>query len=237
MELPDWIVDDVLVGAKPASVRLVISLFRHGHTVTDNRTGGQRAYWKGSHQSLCRVVGVGRTALIEAEAELAERGALVVHAKARPKDPHAVSAPYDRPSTSLKFGPVGESDFPPHDGGVEIKDLSLALARTITTIPSREKHVITALLGYEVSTPKKWVSRFGVIACERAIANLRTIEERAANQRSGQASGYIILRDGESLADAEARERRQRRAESGIRNPAGLLYSYLTGEQSARGSA
>jgi len=208
MEMPDWIVDDVLVGAKPAAFRLVVFLFRHGRQVTDHATGGRRVYWKGSHQSLCRVVGVSRRSLIDAEAELVEAGVLAVHAKTRPNALHAVSLPYDAPKGGAKFAPVLEADCPPHSGGVDhLKERSsfssVASDTTTTTARSRVVEVMERL---GVTRPASTVSRFGAGLCMAALLELDAANGR---KRIENPAGYVfqLLVGGRLCADASDVER------------------------------
>jgi len=69
MQLPDWVVDEVLAPAKPVAFRLVVMLYRHGKPLVD-RNGDRRTYWRGSTQQLARLIGASKRALLQAEAEL-----------------------------------------------------------------------------------------------------------------------------------------------------------------------
>jgi hypothetical protein len=114
VNLPDWLVDEVLAGAKPAAFRLAVVLHRHGSARVDAR-GARVLYWRGSLQSLGRLAGLSKPALIEAELWLDEMGALRRHGRVEARAPHAVSVAVDLPFAV--GGKKGGSDFGDGGGG------------------------------------------------------------------------------------------------------------------------
>lgn len=139
MELPDWVVDDVLRPATPAAFRLVVFLFRHGRQVVDTN-GDRRCYWRGSSAELARLVGLSKRHVLAAEHYLAETGFLAIHNTTRPNAPHAISARYDRPSTEGGYflSPPGEADFVDHGDASSTPDRSSIPIDSTTTTSANE---------------------------------------------------------------------------------------------------
>jgi hypothetical protein len=100
VELPDWVVDEVLAQAKPSAFRLVVMLFRHGRPQVGHQ-GERRVYWRGSKQQLARLIGASKRSLDEAERELVSLHFLTVHTPVAARFEHAISVPLERERSRL----------------------------------------------------------------------------------------------------------------------------------------
>lgn len=173
MELPNWVVDDVIAQAKPVPVRIVVMLFRHGRPLV-GYDGGRRVYWRGTTQEFARLVGVSKRALIEGERWLVEAGAIVQHARVHERAPHAISAPFDRPSGD-NLSPLFESAIGTHDG---VSPNSHSDPRSVdsNTIDSRAVTICHRLRELGVTDPERWLASFGADRAEAAAVAAESAE-------------------------------------------------------------
>jgi hypothetical protein len=172
MELPDWIVDEVLVGAKPTAARLIVIMFRHGDPTVD-RDGLKRSHWRGSLQSLSRIVGCSKRSLLEAEGELVAQGFLKVHGKTAYHSLHSISVAVSKPQVGDKLSPTVVSKSPTHDGDANHHPTSPVSAVIITTRSRAEEDEICSRLdGFGVSFPRRFLASHGFETCLSACDEL-----------------------------------------------------------------
>ncbi len=221
MELPNWVVDEIIAPAKPVAVRLVLHLYRHGRPVV-GADGSRRVYWKGSAASLARVCGVSRFRLIEAEAELVEAGFLTVHEPNRAGASHAISAAYDlsqnvTPSRIQDGTHDGDDPDPDPDPDPERDPSSLAgPTTTITQVPREAgvSRIVTALANAGVSSPNAWLAQFGADACDAVLGHLERVDPGAVKNPAGwlyrllQSPGLTVPPTRSGPASFEARKER-----------------------------
>ncbi len=224
MELPDWVVDEIIAPANPAAVRLVLHLYRHGRPVVGG-DGNRRVYWKGSQTALARVCGLSRFRLIVAEAELVEAGFLTVHQPNRAGAAHAISAAYDLSLlvTPLRLGNGTHGGDDP-DPDPERDPSSLAgPTTTITQVPREAEvsRIVTALANAGVTSPNAWVAQFGADACDAALAHLERVDAVVVRNPAGwlyrllQTPGLTAPSSRPSAPAAESFEERKRRYTGG----------------------
>jgi hypothetical protein len=109
MDLPDWVVDDVLPHRRHAAAMLVICLFRHGSPrVIEGERRVYLALPRGGHgtgpQTLAGRAHVSKRALDAAIDELMETGLLIDHQATRWGVAGGLSFPVDRPARSGFIG-------------------------------------------------------------------------------------------------------------------------------------
>lgn len=175
VELPTWIVDEVLAPAHPTAFRLVVMLYRHGSQVT-GAGGERRVYWRGSTIELARLIGVSKPHLLRAEHWLAERRFLTLHKRQDHNAPHAISAPYDRPSGNSLL-PPSASIFDTYDDDLDPDPVSDQdrIKNTTTTRASSTKKAVTIcnrLAAIGVSIPERWLDNYPHTRIETALAIL-----------------------------------------------------------------
>ncbi len=203
MEIPDWLVDDVLTPANPTAFRLAVMLLRHGRPVAGN--GGGRVHWRGTKQQFARLVGASKPALAAAEAELVERGVLSVHRPENRRDSYSVSlALWDQRQHSChppesEDAPIAAADHPIHKGlrGDRI---------TGTTTPAPwTAEEIENLLGELAATGARdanaWLRLYGPERCNRALYQLERAETRS-QIRNPAGFVYRLLSNGRDLPEA-----------------------------------
>lgn len=176
MELPNWVVDEVLIAAKPTAFRLAVMLYRHGSPRV-GADGERRVYWRGSLQQLARFAGASKRSVIDAERELTDAGLLAVHQATRPNSGHAISAPIDRRS-GADFAPRSEAESLPH-GDDQREPFSQDDPGITTTTPEEAEQILHRLTDLRVTNPAGWIARFGAERCDVALEIL------AANRRRG----------------------------------------------------
>ena len=231
MDIPDWIVDEILAGAKPTAFRLTVLLLRHGRPVADH-DGNRRIYWRGSLQSLARLTGVSKRSLLDAERELVESGFLVVHNKTERNSQHSISVPLMRQQDRDERGRVGEANFAApsepefrtHDDDVITGQELTSSDHIITTSEgAKSEPILSRLAAHGVTDPRSWIAMYGPHQCVAACDDLDRLldDEYERDLHSHRISGY----------ETEAAWRSTQ-----IRNPAGLLRSMLTSRSAFRPS-
>lgn len=208
MELPDWVVDEIIRPATPVAVRLVIILYRHGRQVVDS-SGSRRVYWRGSTAELARLTGVSKRHLIAAEHYLADASFLTLHNQTRPNAPHAISARYDRPETQggYKLSPLAESENPHHGDDASNTDPfdQITEEPDTTTTTQAAVTICNRLTDWGVTSPLRWLAQFGT---ERVTAALAAFEaEHASDARNPAGFLYTLLTSPETTSTLFARSR------------------------------
>jgi hypothetical protein len=211
VELPDWVVDEVLAPAKPIAFRLTVMLYRHGRPVA-GRQGERRVYWRGTLAELSRLIGASKPHLIEAERYLAGVGFLRVHERTHNQAPHAISAPLDRPEAGNKLLPALEAKNTPHGGGDPDPSLSQREEEITTTTTAAREIICDRLAELGCTTPDAWIARFGPARCEAALALCGTFD----GIRNPAGLVFTLLTSGQPLRappvpaedDFEARKRK-----------------------------
>lgn len=206
MELPDWLVDEILTPANPTAFRLAVMLIRHGRPVTGE--GGARVYWRGTRQQLARLVGASRPALATAEAELIERGVLDVHRPESRRDGFSVSLALINPrqdfcpSPESADAPIGAADHPILPRYWEVRNTTT----TTTTANAWTADEVANLRGELAATGARdanaWLRLFGPERCHRALYQL---EKAAARSDIHNPAGFVyrLLSNGRDLPPAE----------------------------------
>jgi len=199
VELPNWVVDEVLLTAKPTAFRLAIMLYRHGRQVVDG-DGNRRVYWRGSLQQLARLTGARKQALIDAQLELAAAGLLALHETLKPNSGHAISAPYDRPG-GTNFVPPFSFETPPHGDVKEEPPSHQDNLSPTTTTPGPEEAVRISdrLAELGVSHPRQWLIQFGADRCDTALAILADNRRRGYQPRNPAGFLHSLLTSSQPL--------------------------------------
>jgi hypothetical protein len=251
MDVPDWIVDDILAGAKPTAVRLTILLLRRGSPQVD-RNGNRRIYWRGPLQSLARIVGCSKRSLLDAEHELVDIGFLTVHGKIFHNAIHALSVPLSRPQRGANFASPAEPENRTHGGGAgwgnaqaEEDEIFEADPRTTTSAPAPGQALSTdpggeifsrlVAFGVDAAAARLWLRVYGDAMCAEACGRLdnrldlecETDYLRAAG--TGWPHGEHREIDGELVYVKRGASWRSQR----IKNPAGLLHTFVTTRRAA----
>ncbi len=164
MLIPNWVVDEVLVGASPTAFRLAIMLARHGTRVTEN--GRQEVQWKGQKQSLVRLVGASKTAIMEAQRELCEADLLQVTEPEQARGCFRLTLLLDKSPQNSGPVPEPEPDLSDHDAD-EYQQGSAAEFINIMNIP--REHIRERLLFHGVVGADGWLKKFGPVLCMHAI--------------------------------------------------------------------
>lgn len=186
MELPDWVVDNVLVQARPTAVRLAVMLYRHGRPQVD-RAGNRRLYWRGSLQALARLTGCSKRSIVDAQRELVELGLVRVHAPNRHRAPQGLSVP-----CGANFSPHAESEVRTHDDDQEIDRSSLSREDQVpitTTESGADFALVEELRELGVTSPEEWLRRWGSDRVDAALAYLE--DRRAAGYVARNAPGLL----------------------------------------------
>lgn len=180
VQLPTWVVDEVLAPAKPIAFRLVVMLFRHGWDQV-GPDGRRRVWWRGTVPELSRLIGASKPHVIEAERHLAAAGFLTIHERTGTRAPHAISAPVDRP-TGNNLLPVAEPESAHHDDDLLIPFSPSGREEITTTTPAARETICDRFAAYGVTSPPAWLARFGPARCEEVLDHFESLSpERFTN--------------------------------------------------------
>jgi hypothetical protein len=202
----------------PTAFVLMVRLFRLGREVLD-ADGGRRVYLRTSRTQLAKLAGTSRRSIDSALAQLEQLGFLSIHEPESNRHPASFSAPFEL-SDHAKIAPIAESEIAHHGGGGYLNHDPLIdrsrLATTTTTPHAREENreIIASLRDLGVSTPVRWVERFGAERCEAAL----NVLDRAEDEEYEAAVARHMARGG------GFHKFPQRPA---IANPAGFMYRWL----------
>lgn len=175
VEIPAWVLLEVLAPAKPSAFRLGVMLYLIGKPVTTS-AGERRLYWNGSQQELARRIGVTKPHIIEAEQYLAAAGFLQIHRPNKPGAPHGLSVPTGEAGHNSLPGhnllPASEPVFPTHgDDDLQIPVEPGGRFNTTSSKAARGEAVTICnrLADYGVTAPEAWLRRAGPERCTAAL--------------------------------------------------------------------